>query len=148
MLMGRDQLCALIPHGDGMCLLDEVVSWNEQSITCRTSTHLDPANPLRGTAGLSSLQSIEYGAQAMAVHGGLLIQETERCLQSAYLAALREVTFNTEWLHIWTSVLTVEATRLIATGRSLMYEFCISADGSLLVKGRATVIGNVGGMKP
>jgi hypothetical protein len=30
-----------------MCLLDEVVQWDDRSIACVSNTHRDPANPLR-----------------------------------------------------------------------------------------------------
>ena len=142
MLIPRDQLCALIPHGSGMCMLDEVLAWDETTIRCRTSTHVDPGNPLRTSSGLSSLQAVEYGAQAMAVHGGLLAREREQSLNTAYLAALRQVVLNVDWLHDRPAPLIVEAQRLMAAGNSMIYDFSVLSDGDVLVQGRATVMGS------
>ncbi|MDB6106527.1 MAG: hypothetical protein JWO52_6526, partial [Gammaproteobacteria bacterium] len=35
-----------IPHQDGMCLLDEVLSWDATQARCRSSTHRSAENPL------------------------------------------------------------------------------------------------------
>ena len=59
-----------------MCLLDEVVQWDERSIVCISNTHRDPANPLRRQGRLSAVHAFEYGAQTAAVHGGLLCDDT------------------------------------------------------------------------
>jgi predicted hotdog family 3-hydroxylacyl-ACP dehydratase len=55
-----------------MCLLDGVLEWDAQHIVCRASSHRDPANPLRVADTRPAACGIEYGAQAMAVHGALL----------------------------------------------------------------------------
>lgn len=143
-MMGRDELCALIPHGKGMCLLDEVVAWDDETINCRTLTHTNPNNPLATKRGLSSLQAVEYGAQAMAVHGGLLARSDGRGLQTAYLAALRQVELYVDWLNHFNKPLSVDAKRLLAGGGSMIYEFWVKADDEFLVRGRATVIGVTG----
>ena len=145
MLIERDELCLLIPHGNRMCLLDEVLFWNEETIICGTLTHVDPDNPLRTSSGLSSLHAIEYGAQAMAIHGGLIARDMGKALQTAYLAGLRQVTLSVDWLNDYNMSLTVEAKRLFSIGDSLIYEFYVKADDDLLVQGRITVIGGIGG---
>ena len=55
-----------------MCLLDAVLDWDDARITCRATSHADPANPLRADGRLGAANGIEYAAQAMAVHGALL----------------------------------------------------------------------------
>lgn len=71
MPLSRERIERLLPHRGAMCLLDEVIEWAPRSIRCAASSHRDPANPLRGPLGLSSMAGIEYGAQAMALHGAL-----------------------------------------------------------------------------
>ena len=71
MLIDKAEIRSLIPHAGAMCLLDAVTAWDEQSITCLSDTHRDPANPLRRQGRLSVLHAIEYGAQAAAIHGAL-----------------------------------------------------------------------------
>ena len=71
-LLAHAELEALIPHAGGMCLLDTVESWDAETIHCRSLSHLRADNPLREKGRLAALHLAEYGAQAMAVHGGLL----------------------------------------------------------------------------
>jgi len=71
MPLSRERIERLLPHRGAMCLLDEVIEWAPRSIRCAASSHRDPGNPLRGPLGLSSMAGIEYGAQAMALHGAL-----------------------------------------------------------------------------
>lgn len=141
-IVGRDELCSLIPHAGSMCLLDEVIEWSEQGVVCRSETHLSSVNPLRCADGLSILQGIEYGAQAMAVHGGLLARERDSVTPPGYLAALRNIKAQpgVEWLDNVGAPITVEAKQLMAGQGSFIYEFKLSGDGQLLLSGRATVM--------
>ncbi len=144
MLIEHDELCTLIPHAGSMALLAGVVSWDETQILCRATSHRDVTNPLRSAQGLSVLHGIEYGAQAMAVHGGLLARERGAAIMAGYLAALRNVEFAVEWLHDIDGPLQVMATRLLGEGGSFMYEFSLSTPERTLLKGRATVMAQKG----
>jgi predicted hotdog family 3-hydroxylacyl-ACP dehydratase len=123
-----------------MCLLDGVQQWDEQHIVCSSHSHLDQGNPLRCALGLSSLQGVEYGAQAMAVHGGLLAREQGQKIPPGYLAALRQVELNVDWLHDINSPLMIEATRLLGQGGQFIYQIRVLAQERLLLQGRATVM--------
>jgi predicted hotdog family 3-hydroxylacyl-ACP dehydratase len=140
MLIGCAELCSLIPHDGTMCLLDGVIEWDEQRILCQSSTHLRNDNPLRCAEGLSALQGIEYAAQAMAVHGGLLARTQGDVSPPGYLAALRNVELHCEWLDQINEPLNIEAVQLLGGQGSFMYEFKISASQCLLLNGRATVM--------
>ena len=72
MVLNQTPSATLIPHRASMCLLDTVEYWDAERVICRTSQHRSPGNPLRANARLSSIHGIEFAAQAMAVHGGLL----------------------------------------------------------------------------
>ena len=67
----RDQIAALIPHQGEMCLWDEVVGWDATHGRLRAHRPRDIHHPLRSGGQLRALHLCEYGAQAMAVHGGL-----------------------------------------------------------------------------
>jgi predicted hotdog family 3-hydroxylacyl-ACP dehydratase len=69
--ISADEIYARIPHSGAMRLLDAVLSWDDQSIVCSASSHVDPANPLRDNGVISSVHALEYAAQAMAVHGSM-----------------------------------------------------------------------------
>lgn len=70
--LNKQQFAHLIPHAGEMTLIDQVDHWEEKHIICRTRSHLDSANPLYFKKKLSSIHLLEYGAQAIAIHGGLL----------------------------------------------------------------------------
>jgi predicted hotdog family 3-hydroxylacyl-ACP dehydratase len=140
MLIEHEELCSLIPHAGTMCLLDGVSSWNEDDISCCATSHRDPDNPLRCADGLSSLQGIEYGAQAMAVHGGLLMRQQGEAMTEGYLAAVRNVVLHVDWLHDIEVPLLIRAKRLLAQGGQFMYEFSMLAEDRQLIEARAIVM--------
>lgn len=142
MTLDREALCRLIPHAGGMCLLDAVVAWDGDRIQCRSWSHLKVDNPLRREGRLRALHAVEYGAQAMAVHGGLLARERgELTGSAAYLAAVRDLQFHVEDLDAAAEPLEVEAERLMATGGNMMYGFAIQyPDGRAIASGRAMVM--------
>lgn len=140
MLISRHELCALIPHDGSMCLLDGVEAWDAQRIVCVSNSHIDEANPLRHEGVLAAVHGVEYAAQAMAVHGGLLAREAGEENPAGFLAALRDVRLNTERLDEHGEPLRIEATELMRSGGSFMYEFTVSAAGEELLSGRITVM--------
>ena len=70
-MIGRSEILTLVPHQGAMCLWDEVIDWDARAIRLRAHNHRDPAHPLRSGERLRAVHLCEYGAQAMAVHGGL-----------------------------------------------------------------------------
>lgn len=120
-----------------MCLLDSVEAWDESSIRCTTRSHCDPGNPLRNGDHLTALHLCEYGAQAMAVHGGLLAGGKAA---PGVLAALRDVEFAVNRIDDIDESLTVIARKKIAGPTGGLYEFEISAGSRWLARGRVTVI--------
>src|SRR5213080_2706523 len=87
--INKAEIRTLIPHSDLMCLLDEVLHWDDRVIVCITNTHRDPVNPLRREGCLAAVHAFEYGAQAAAVHGGLRARSAGTTAAPGYLAALQ-----------------------------------------------------------
>jgi predicted hotdog family 3-hydroxylacyl-ACP dehydratase len=139
-MLGKEELCALIPHEGDMCLLDEVLSWDDKNISCQTRSHLDANNPLRSENQLPISALIEYGAQAMAIHGGLLARESGETMQSGYLAALREVKLAEGDVSQFEMPLSIQATQQMASQGNMIYQFMVKAGEQELVSGRATVV--------
>jgi predicted hotdog family 3-hydroxylacyl-ACP dehydratase len=140
MPINKAEIRTLIPHSDLMCLLDEVVEWNDRSIACVTSTHRDPANPLRRLGGLSAVHAFEYGAQAAAIHGGLRARLAGTIAPPGYLAALRGgrlYVTRLDYIHL---PLRISATRLYGEGANTVYEFILSAAAVLVAEGRVTIV--------
>jgi len=119
-----------------MCLLDEVIEWDEHSIACRATSHRDLANPLRTAAGLAAVMGVEYAAQAVAAHGAL----TQAKSRMGYLAALRDVECLVERLDTEGGELLVHARRIAAESGRLLYDFRIESGGRELAKGRLAVV--------
>jgi predicted hotdog family 3-hydroxylacyl-ACP dehydratase len=136
--LAREAIARLVPHQGAMCLLEEVLEWDENSIACRASSHRDPANPLRSRGGLSAIVGVEYAAQAVAVHGGLTNNSGKPRI--GYLAGVRDVTCLAERLDTEPGDLTVRATKVAAEGGRLLYDFRIEGGGRKLLKGRLSVV--------
>ena len=132
-------LSRLIPHHGAMCLLDMVECWDGDSILCKTSSHRDQTNPLRRDNRLEAICGLEYAAQAMAVHVGLLEQEQGRPLTVGYLGAVKHLMLRTTRLDDVTENLTVQATRLVGEMGRFIYAFRVSADRQTLLDGRASI---------
>jgi predicted hotdog family 3-hydroxylacyl-ACP dehydratase len=122
-----------------MCLLDGVAHWDESRIRCVTRTHLDARNPLRLDGRLPILCGIEYAAQAMAVHGGLLGGRGAKP-RAGYLASVRDVACRRDRLDDLEGDLVVEAERVMGDGERVVYEFRLTAGGQEVMSGRAAVV--------
>ena len=123
-----------------MCLLDEVVEWDDRSIACVSNTHRDPANPLRREGRLSAVHAFEYGAQAAAIHGGLLARAAGAIAPPGYLAALRDGRLHVTRLDYVQLPLRISATRLFGEGANTVYEFILSVATVLIAEGRVTIV--------
>lgn len=137
MAVSADDFRELIPQRGAMSLLAEVLRCDADSITCRASSHRDPANPLREGGMLPAICGVEYAAQAMAVHGALSAGGGAR---PGLLAAVREVALRVERLDDLAADLVLEARRLAGDAQHLLYAFTVRAAERELLRGRATVV--------
>ena len=131
---------ALVPHQGAMCLWQQVVGHDAIHVRLRTVSHRDPANPLRSDGRLRALHLCEYGAQAMAVHGGLLARAAGTPLRAGRLVALREVSLHVARIDQLPGELEGEAQLLAHGADSQQYAFRIVHAGTLLAEGRAAVM--------
>ena len=139
-IIGKADLCRLIPHGGAMCLLDTVEQWDDNQILCRSGSHRDRSNPLRQGDRLEALCGLEYAAQAMAVHVGLLEERgRKQTIAVGYLGAVKNLTLRAGRLDDVKEDLTVQATRLVGQVGSFIYTFRVSAGPQELLDGRASI---------
>lgn len=138
MLLERAAIAALVPHAGAMCLWDRVTAHDGHSIALEADNHRDPAHPLRGANGLLAVHLCEYGAQAMAVHGGLLAAGGPA--RAGMLVALRDVHLACARIDDLDGPLRCRATLLAAGEASQQYQFEIDHQGRLLARGRAAVM--------
>lgn len=137
--MTKAELCRVIPHGGIMCLLDTVEQWDENQILCRSGSHRDLTNPLRRGEQLEALCGLEYAAQAMAVHIGMLNDHASDSATIGYIGAVHDVAFRRDRLDDIRGDLTIHASRLFGDGANFMYTFLVSADREEVLRGRASI---------
>jgi predicted hotdog family 3-hydroxylacyl-ACP dehydratase len=136
-LIDKPGIARLIPHSGAMCLLDGVLCWDATRLCCTAVSHRSPDNPLRRNGRLGILCGIEYGAQAMALHGALAFGDAAR---SGYLASLRAVHCYIDRLDLLAGALHVEAERLHGEAERAIYRFRLSHEDRVLLDGRAAVV--------
>ena len=136
-----------IPHQGSMCLLDQVLHWDAQRIQCRAISHRSLDNPLRSHEQLSTACGIEYAAQAMAVHGALLVPADSRP-RAGFLVSVRGASLHVPRLDDIIADLEIEAVCISSSGENILYQFSVHAGGQLLLDGRAAVVLDAASIKP
>jgi predicted hotdog family 3-hydroxylacyl-ACP dehydratase len=129
----REAIARLVPHAGRMCLWQRVAGWNAQSIRLEADDHRDAAHPLRHRGRLHAVHLAEYGAQAMAVHGGGVARP-------GLLVALRGVVLHRDRIDDIGGMLEGEASVLVESEAGWQYAFVIRHAGDVLAEGRAAVI--------
>lgn len=139
-MLAKNDWQHLIPHRGAMCLLDAVVAWDDTHLRATAISHCDPANPLRSDGILRSVHLCEYGAQAMAIHGGLLAQRDGRFATPGLLVSLRAVKLHVARIDDLSAALDVYAEKLLDGESSWQYAFRVEHHAQLLAEGRAAVM--------
>lgn len=136
----RAEIEQLIPHAGGMCLLERVLAFDDTGLHAQSDAHRDIAHPLRRDGRLSALHLCEYGAQAMAVHGGLLAAREGRRAPPGLLVSLRGVELSREFIDELPGPLDVYAQDVADSGAGWQCSFRIEHAGEVLATGRAAVL--------
>jgi predicted hotdog family 3-hydroxylacyl-ACP dehydratase len=136
----REALLGLIPHQGSMSLLERVVRWDGSSIDALASSHRSPENPLRTRGQLRAVHLCEYGAQAAALHGGLVAQAAGGRAAPGYLVSLRDVSLACQRVDELAGSLLIHAELLLQDSDSWQYLFAARHDGAKLATGRLAII--------
>ena len=134
-MLQADEIRNLLPHSGSMCLVEHVVAHDDQHIACASSSHRAHENPLRTVNGLAAVHGVEYGAQAMALHGLLCGKTGSVCA----VVSARDVEFHVVWLDKIAQPLRIAATVVAESGIAATYRFSVQTNYRLLVSGRLTV---------
>ena len=129
---------SLVPHAGTMCLLSRIVSAGDREIVCAATSHRSPDNPLRRAGRLAALHLAEYGAQTMAVHGGLADPGAKA--RGGMLVAIRDLALHVDRLDDIAGELTISATKLVANADGQIYSFSASGGGREIGRGRVSVM--------
>lgn len=140
LLIGREEILKHVPHAGRMCLIDEVASWDAGGIVCSARNHTRTDHPLRRFSHISSLHLIEYGAQAMAIHGALLEHECGSKPQPGMLVAVRAFTATVANLETLDGPLEIHARPELARSGALIYAFRCVHGSTTIASGRVTVM--------
>ncbi len=138
MPLNREQICALLPHGKAMCLLDEVISWDAEKIHCRSQDFATRHNSLFEQGQFSSVLLIEYAAQAAGVHAALLqptLQPMQTSGQAAYIGAVKNIELFKS-VSDNTSAIELTAYCLLNNSSGAIYDVVAQQEAHILMRGR------------
>jgi predicted hotdog family 3-hydroxylacyl-ACP dehydratase len=133
----------LLPHRGRMCLVERVIACDEAHIVCETDSHRAPDHPLALDGVLAAVCGLEYGAQAMAIHGALLAARGARpSVRSrvGYIVAAHELSWSVARLDDLPAPLVIEARREFGSDNQVSYAFVVRAGGRDVMQGRAGVV--------
>jgi predicted hotdog family 3-hydroxylacyl-ACP dehydratase len=140
MMLAAGEIAGLIPHAGRMCLLARVDAWDERTIRCAASSHVEADHPLRSASGLLASAAIEYAAQAAAVHGALKARAAGRAPAPGFLASARGVRLHRLRLDDLAGELAVDVEHLAGDDRQLLYAFTVRHAGGPVAEGRLAVV--------
>jgi predicted hotdog family 3-hydroxylacyl-ACP dehydratase len=144
MKLERDWIESRIPHQGRMCVLDEIVHWNSERISCLSGAHRLLDHPLRAHGRLGIACGIEFAAQAMALHGALIADAAARKPLVGLLASVRGVRMHVSRLDDVQTDLICDAVRIAGDRGTALYEFELRSPTMQLMSGRATVVLDAG----
>ena len=136
-MFNKKEFIHRIPHSGKMFLIDKVLSFDEKTLFAETKTHIDSENPLLENNILSSMNGIEYAAQAVAIHKSFV----DKCTQKeGYLISVRGVKTYVEDLVNTKESLQINVKSLLSNNENATYSFTIIAGKQLLLEGRLTIL--------
>jgi len=138
--LNRGWIESHIPHSGRMCLLDEVLDWENDRIRTSSGGQRAADHPLRAHGRLGIACGIEIAAQTMAVHGALSAGDSSSRPRVGLLAGVRSVHMYAARLDDAQTAVICRATRMAGDEGTALYEFELSSAGSTLMRGRATVV--------
>lgn len=133
----------LLPHGDAMCLIDEVLSHNERELKCRTNQHQDADCVLRRNGRISIYAAVEMAAQAAALHAArLVVDGLHERVVPMLLGAIRGLECDCGGLNLCelAGPLVIDVHLQQGNDSTAIYAFKLTAAGDELVNGRMTLL--------
>ena len=136
----RMNIESLVPHKGAMCLWQRVLDHGDRHVRVASDGHRAADHPLRSDGMLKAIHLCEYGAQAMAVHGGLLGRARGGAVKAGVLVALRGVQLQVARIDDLAGGLVGEAELLMDSESSQQYMFRILHADDVIAEGRAAVM--------
>ena len=136
--MSRDEIAALIPHGNAMSVVDNVLACDKDSLLAQTEAHLRADNPLNDPQG-STVILVEYAAQAAAIHAALN-KAGLGASRPAYLGAMKSINLHEKSMAHVTAALSVKVTCVLSDANGAIYDFDIKEEDKVIVDGRLVLV--------
>jgi predicted hotdog family 3-hydroxylacyl-ACP dehydratase len=136
------EIDGLLPHAGHALMIDRVVRWDDAEILVATRRHRSPDNPLRRAERLAAVHLAEFGAQAMAIHGGLRNRAAGLPMQPALLVSVRDLELQRDYIDDLDGELEISARPLLANAASWQYVFTVTHAGTTIASGRVAAMGH------
>jgi predicted hotdog family 3-hydroxylacyl-ACP dehydratase len=133
-------LAALLPHAGTARMIERVIRWDAAGILAATTRHRAADNPLRRDGRLAAVHLAEFGAQVMALHGGLRNATAGLPMRPALLVSVRDLVLMREFVDDLPGELEISATPLLATPASWQYTFEVRHAGEVIASGRVAAM--------
>jgi predicted hotdog family 3-hydroxylacyl-ACP dehydratase len=131
---------SLLPHAGTARMIERVLRWNRDEIVAATARHRAIDNPLRKDGRLAAVHLAEFGAQVMAIHGGLLATADGATPRPALLVSVRDLELRRERIDDLPGDLEITASQLLATPAAWQYRFEVRSSGELIASGRVAAM--------
>lgn len=138
-MIQRQQIAQLIPHGEAMCLLDQITDWDEHQLNATTASHRREDNPLIENGRMDTVTLVEYGAQAAAVHAALQ-QSGLGAARPAYLGAIKKLHLFSQIIDTSVAELQIRTQCIFNDNNGAIYDISANAHEINLMAGRIVLI--------
>jgi predicted hotdog family 3-hydroxylacyl-ACP dehydratase len=130
----------LLPHAGTARMIERVERWDREHIVAATTRHRTADNPLRKDGRLAAVHLAEFGAQTMALHGGLLNRADGIAPKPALLVSVRDLSTTRDFIDDLPGELEVTARVLLASAAGFQYSFEVHHAGKLIASGRVAAM--------
>ncbi|MCW5624961.1 MAG: 3-hydroxylacyl-ACP dehydratase [Burkholderiales bacterium] len=136
--MDRHAIARRIPHAGPMCLLTELLQWDDDRLVCRASTHRAPDHPMAVDGRVGAVCAVEYASQAMALHGALTGASAGAA--AGLLTTIRDLRLHRDRLDDLVGDLHITVHRIADAGGAVSYGFEVGTPAGPVASGRALVM--------
>ncbi len=133
-------IAGLLPHAGTARMMERVVRWDREHIVAATTRHRAADNPLRKDGRLAAVHLAEFGAQTMAIHGGLLNRADGVAPKPALLVSVRDFSCTRDFVDDLGGELEITARVLLASAAGFQYSFEVGHAGEMIASGRVAAI--------
>ena len=130
----------LLPHAGTARMIERVMRWDRESLVAATTRHRAADNPLRKGGRLAAVHLAEFGAQAMAIHGGLLNRADGIAPKPALLVSVRDFDCTRDFIEDLPGELQITARVLMASAAGFQYTFEVRHADELIASGRVAAM--------